>query len=87
MKKIFRKNKKANLLKHSYRPCDSSQNWSDSEHTQSSQTNSDECFRMTENLFTLSDGSEIGRARRVEDPVPMCRQTTLCRNVQFQDRG
>ena len=39
MKKIFRKNKKANLLKHSYQPCDSSQNWSDSEHTQSSQTN------------------------------------------------
>ena len=39
MKKIFRKNKKTNLLKHSYQPCDSSQNWSDSEHTQSSQTN------------------------------------------------
>ena len=39
MKKIFRKNKKNNLLKHSYRPCDFTQNWSDSEHTQSSQTN------------------------------------------------
>ena len=87
MKKIFRKNKKTNLLKHSYQPCDYTQNRSDSEHTQSSQTHNDERFRMTENLFTLSDGSEIGRARRVEDPVPMCRQTTLCRNVQFQDRG
>ena len=62
-------------------------NWSDSEHTQSLQNRNNERFRMTENLFTLSDGSEIGRARRVEDPVPMCRQTTLCRNVQFQDRG
>ena len=39
MKKIFRKNKKTNILKHSYQPCDYTQNRSDSEHTQSSQTN------------------------------------------------
>ena len=50
MKKIFRKNKKTNLLKHSYQPCDSSQNWSDSEHTQSSQTCNDGRFRMTVGL-------------------------------------
>ncbi len=49
MKKIFRKNKKANLLKHSYRPCDSTQNRSDSEHTQSLQTRNNGRFRMTEN--------------------------------------
>ena len=47
MKKIFRKNKKTNLLKHSYRPCDFTQNWSDSEHTQSSQTCNNGRFRMT----------------------------------------
>ena len=47
MKKIFCKNKKTNLLKHSYRPCDSTQNWSDSEHTQSSQTRNNGRFRMT----------------------------------------
>ena len=57
MKKILNKNHK--------------NNWSDSEHTQSLQLCNDERFRMTENLFTLSDGSEIGRARRVADPVPM----------------
>ena len=47
MKKIFRKNKKNNLLKHSYRPCDFTQNWSDSEHTQSLQTRNNGRFRMT----------------------------------------
>ena len=57
MKKIFRKNKKTNLLKHSYRPCDFTQNWSDSEHTQSLQTRSDECFRMTEKSpLSLGEG-------------------------------
>ena len=47
MKKIFRKNKKNNLLKDSYRPCDYTQNWSDSEHTQSLQTCNNGRFRMT----------------------------------------
>ena len=47
MKKIFRKNKKANLLKHSYQPLNTTQYWSDSEHTQSSQDRNDGCFRMT----------------------------------------
>ncbi len=60
MKKIFRKNKKTNLLKHSYRPCDFTQNWSDSEHTQSSQTCNNGRFRMTENLLTLSGGRGQG---------------------------
>ena len=52
MKKIFRKNKKANLLKHSYRSCDFTQNRSDSEHTQSSQTCNARRFRMT-TYFTI----------------------------------
>ena len=47
MKKIFRKNKKTNLLKHSYQPLNTTQYWSDSEHTQSSQDRNDGCFRMT----------------------------------------
>ena len=47
MKKIFCKNKKNNLLKHSYRSCDYTQNWSDSEHTQSLQTRNNGRFRMT----------------------------------------
>ena len=60
MKKIFRKNKKTNLLKHSYRSCDYTQNRSDSEHTQSLQTRNNGRFRMTENLFTLSGGRGQG---------------------------
>ena len=91
MKKIFSKKHKTGrhpeFISGSYQLLNNTLNWSDSEHTQSLQNRNAERFRMTENLFTLSDGSEIGRARRVEDPVPMCRQTTLCRNVQFQDRG
>ena len=76
MKKIFRKNKKTNLLKHSYRPCDFTQNWSDSEHTQSSQTCNNGRFRMT--LFrgvqtaalTLALSFFIAAPAMAQAPVP-----------------
>ena len=66
MKKIFRKNKKTNLLKHSYRPCDYTQNRSDSEHTQSSQIRNNGRFRMTKNCHpkAFSGRHPEGETRR-----------------------
>ena len=76
MKKIFCKNKKTNLLKHSYRPCDFTQNWSDSEHTQSSQTCNNGRFRMTllrgvqTAALTLALSFFIAAPAMAQAPVP-----------------
>ena len=76
MKKIFCKNKKTNLLKHSYRPCDFTQNWSDSEHTQSSQTCNNGRFRMTllrgvqTAALTLALSLFIAAPAMAQAPVP-----------------
>ena len=58
MKKIFRKNNKLTVILRSeassgsYQPLDITQNWSDSEHTQSLQTHNNGRFRMTKNRHT-----------------------------------
>ena len=56
MKNIFRKKHETichpELVSGSDQPCDSTQDWSDSEQTQSLQTSNDGCFRMTPKRHT-----------------------------------
>ena len=65
MKKIFLKNNKLTVILRSeassgsYQPLDITQNWSDSEYTQSLQTRNNGRFRMTEK-FPLSLGEGWG---------------------------
>ena len=56
MKNIFRKKHETichpELVSGSDQPCDATQDWSDSEQTQSLQTSNDGCFRMTPKRHT-----------------------------------